>query len=121
MAAATWGDLFANLEWGMGSGYLLDDYGKMYLSGTEKNIYYYINGEPIRNPQNIVVESTDQLLVYYGTGSREDVEKKYMEQVAKTADEYNHKADPASCGSNTYGWLTPIAGPIHEWLEHLEG
>ncbi len=96
----------------------MDDYGKMYLAGTGKNIYYYINGEPVRNPQNTVVKSTDQLLVYYWTGSREEVAKNYVPRVAKTADEYNQKADPASCGSNTYGWLTPIAEPIHEWLEN---
>lgn len=121
MAATTWWDLFANLEWGMGSGYLVDDYGKIYLTGSGKNISYFINGEPVRNPQNIVVGSEDRLLVYYGTGSREEVRKDYLEKVPKTAHEYNQKADPASCGSNTYGWLTPIAEPIHEWLEHFEG
>ncbi len=119
MAGATWWDLFANLEWGMGSGYLVDDYGKIYLTGSGKSIFYFINGESVRNPQNLAVKSTDQLLVYSWTGSREDIVKNYMPRVAKTADEYNHKADPASCGSNSYGILSPIAEPLHEWLEHI--
>ena len=90
----------------------------MYLTASGKNIYYFINGERVMNPTNRTVESEDRLLVYYGTGTSEEVKKNYVEKVAKTAHEYNQKADPASCGSNTYGWLTPIAEPIHEWLEH---
>ncbi len=102
----------------MGSGYLVDDYGKMYLAASGKNIYYFVNGELMSNPSNRTVGSEDRLLVYYGTGTADEVQKMYMDTVPKTAHEYNQKADPASCGSNTYGWLTPIAEPIHEWIEH---
>ena len=118
MAAATWGDLFANLLWNTGSGYLVDDYGKMYVTGSSENIYYFINGESVTNPENLVVESEDQLLVWYGTGSAQQVKQGYLSKVAKTAHEYNQKSDPASCGSNDYGWLSPIATAIHEWLKY---
>jgi hypothetical protein len=117
MAAATWGDLFANLEWGMGSGYLVDDFGKIYTPTEEKYLYYYVNGVHITNPQNVVVGSTDQLLVWYGTGTQEDIQKRSNTLVASTADEYNHKADPASCGTNEFGFLNFIAEPIHEFFE----
>jgi hypothetical protein len=59
----------------------------------------------VQNPQNIVVESTDRLLVWYGTGTQEDIQQQSKILVANTADEYNHKADPASCSTNEYGIL----------------
>ena len=93
----------------------------MYLTGSGENIYYFINGERVNNPENIIVESEDQLFVWYGSGTADKVRKEYMGKVAKTAHEYNQKADPASCGSNDYGWFAPIMTPIHEWLKHLEG
>jgi hypothetical protein len=117
MAAATWGDLFANLEWGMGSGHLVDDFGKIYTPTEGKYLYYYVNGVQIANPQNVVVGSTDQLLVWYGTGTEEDVQKRSNTLVANTADEYNHKADPASCSANEYGILGGVAEFFHEFFE----
>jgi hypothetical protein len=120
MAASTWGDLFANLEWGMGSGYLVDDFGEIYTPNEEKSLSYFINGEPVTNPQNMIVESTDQFLVWYGTGSTEEVQKHSKSLVADTADEYNHKPDPASCGSNEFGFLNIIAEPLHEFFAHHE-
>lgn len=120
MAASTWGDLFANLEWGMGSGYLVDDFGKIYTANEEKSLFYFINGEKVTNPQNMIVGSTDQLLVWYGTGSDEEIAKRSDTLVSQTAAEYNQKADPASCGSNEFGFLNVIAEPIHEFFEHHE-
>jgi hypothetical protein len=117
MAAATWGDLFANLEWGMGSGYLVDDFGKIYTPTWAKHLYYYINSEVVQNPQNIVLESTDRLLVWYGTGTQEDIQQQSKILVANTADEYNHKADPASCSTNEYGILGWVAEFFHELFE----
>lgn len=67
MAAATWGDLFSNLEWNFGSGYLVDASGKITLSGSGKNLIFILNGKPVQNPNNRSVKSEDQLLVWYGT------------------------------------------------------
>lgn len=118
MAASTWWDLFANLRWWIGKWYIVEPFGEIYTASGEKNLHFFINGEYIENPANEVVESTDRLLVWYGTGSREEVQSRSASLVDNDADEYNHKADPASCGSNTYGFLSPIAEPIHEWIEH---
>ncbi len=118
MAASTWGDLFSNLRWNFGSGYIVDNAGDMYRAENGKNVYYFINGERINNPHNIIVGSEDRLLVYYGTGTAEEVASLYANTVAATAHEYNQKADPSSCSTNTYGFLSPIIEPIHEWIEH---
>jgi hypothetical protein len=70
MAAATWGDLFANLRIGIGKSYIIDNtYDERYLSGSGKSLYYLVNGKIVDNPANMAVESEDRLLVWYGTGS----------------------------------------------------
>ena len=73
-----------------------------------------MNGEVIDNPRNLIVESEDRLLVWYGTGTAEEVGQKFDTLVVKTAHEYNGKADPASCSSNVYG---PFAGIIDSFTE----
>lgn len=100
MAASTWGHLFSNLMWNFGSGYLIDDFGKMYLPNATNHLYYFVNGKQELNPNNRIVESEDQLLVWYGTGTAEEVAKNIVPKVAKTAAEYNKKDDPASCSVN---------------------
>lgn len=118
MAASTWWDLFANLYVGLGENYLSDGYGEIYETGSGKNLYYFINGKPIDNPRNIIVESEDRLLVWYGTGTQSEVAEKFDTLVAKNAHEYNQKADPASCSSNVYGGLGPILERLEEWFPH---
>jgi hypothetical protein len=118
MAASTWGDLFANIGWGIGADYLSSGYTNMYLADDTRHLYSILNGAIVMNPANISVESTDRLLVWYGTGTAEEVLAKWDTLVDKDAIEYNQKADPASCSTNTYGWLSPIATPIMEWIEH---
>jgi len=75
MAASTWWDLFTNLLWWMGSGYLADDFGKIYTPKDGKYIYYFLNWKRIDNPANTMVESEDRLLVWYGTWTEEEVWK----------------------------------------------
>ncbi len=105
MAASTWGDLYANLLWNFGSGYLIDDYGKVYTSWTGANLYYILNGERIDNPHNRAVASEDTLLIWYGTWTIDEVMKKYPSLVSSDAHEYNNKEDPASCSTNEHGEL----------------
>jgi hypothetical protein len=65
------------------------------------NIYYILNGdELILSPANTIVESEDRLLVYYGSGTFEQVLLEYFPLVSRNAIEYNGKQDPASCSSN---------------------
>ncbi len=119
MAASTWGDLFSNLTWGIGTTYIADPYGKIRTKTGSTNLYYFINETPVMNPANEIVKSTDRLLVWYGSGTEKEIQEKVSTLVANDADEYNHKPDPASCGSNSYGWLSPIITPIMEWKESL--
>jgi hypothetical protein len=100
MAASTWWDLFSNLLWNFGSGYLVDDYGKFYTSWTGANLYFILNGEQVNNPHNKIVASEDTLLIWYGTWTVDDVIQKYPSLVTRTAHEYNGKEDPASCSAN---------------------
>jgi hypothetical protein len=118
MAASTWGDLFANLYIGLGQNYLSDGYGEIFQTGSGKNLYYVLNGKPVDNPRNLIVESEDRLLVWYGTGTVDEVAEKFDTLVVKTAHEYNGKADPASCSSNVYGPFGTIIDWIKELLPH---
>lgn len=118
MAASTWGDLFANIGWGIGTDYVNSGYNNMRLTDNMHSLYYIINGAIVLNPANIPVESTDRLVVWYGTGTSKEILAKWDTLVDRDAMEYNQKSDPASCSANTYGWLSPIVTPIMEWVEH---
>jgi hypothetical protein len=118
MAASTWGDLFANIGWGMGTDYLSSGYNSIHLVDDTHDLYYIINGSIVMNPANIAVASTDRLVVWYGTGTADEILAKWDTLADKDAIEYNQKSDPTSCSTNTYGWLSPIAEPIMEWIEH---
>jgi hypothetical protein len=118
MIASTWGDLFANLYMGIGQNYLSDGYGEIYTTGSGNNLYYVLNGKIVDNPRNLIVGSEDRLLVWYGTGTAEEVIQKSDTLVAKTAHEYNGKADPASCSSNIYGPFATIIDRVKEYLPH---
>lgn len=115
MAASTWWHLFSNLYWNFGSGYLFDDVGGEYRTGSGKNLYYFVNGERVDNPHNRIVESEDRLVIWYGTGTSEEIASKLPLLVANTAREYNEKPDPASCSVNETLWLLDR---IKELLPH---
>jgi hypothetical protein len=119
MAASTWGDLFANIGWGIGTNYLSSGYDTLHITDSNHHLYYILNGSIVMNPTNTPVTSTDRLVVWYGTGStEEEVLAKWDTLVDRDAIEYNEKSDPASCSVNTYGWLSTIANPIMEYIEH---
>jgi hypothetical protein len=101
MAASTWGDLFANLYWNIGTDRFADDIGGVYQTGSGKHVYYILNGEQILlHPANMPVTSEDRLLVYYGTGTFEEVLLNHFSKVPNSAIIYNGKEDPASCSAN---------------------
>lgn len=121
MAASTWGDLFANLYWGIWSGYIQTDRNNFYTTNKNSSIYYILNGSIVNNPANIPVWSTDRLLVWYGSGNQDEILKKWDTLVENDAIEYNKKADPASCSTNAYGWfLWTIGEWIHNTIWHQD-
>jgi hypothetical protein len=97
MAGSTWGHLFSNLSWNIGSNFIADPFGTIFLENETSKLHYFINGKPVENPNNELVNSTDRLLVWYGTGSESEIQLRADELVTKDAEEYNHKPDPASC------------------------
>ncbi len=44
----------------------------MYTTSDTNKLYFILNGEAVTNPHNMVVESEDKLLIWYGTGMSED-------------------------------------------------
>ncbi|GAB0175306.1 MAG: hypothetical protein HHAS10_11850 [Candidatus Altimarinota bacterium] len=71
-----------------------------------RNLYYILNGEQsLLGIANIPVKSEDQLLIYFGTGTYDDVMRDIYPLVSKNAHEYNEKQDPASCSTNAQGAL----------------
>lgn len=120
MAASTWGDLFANLSWGMGMNYIATWYDTIHLTNRNNHLYYILNGKIIMSPVNIPVWSTDRLVVWYGSGSEQEILSKWDSLVDKDAIEYNKKDDPASCSANSYGILAPMLDFIHDRIGHTE-
>jgi hypothetical protein len=118
MAASTWGDFFTNIGWGIGTDYLSSGYNSIHLADDTHHLYSILNGALVMNPANIPVASTDRLVIWYGTGTEQEVLAKWDTLVNRDAIEYNKKDDPASCSVNTYSWLSPVANPIMEWIEH---
>ena len=55
---------------------MADIIGNIYLPNNENKLIYLINGKPVMNPVNELVKSTDRLLVWYGTGTEEELMKK---------------------------------------------
>lgn len=120
MAASTWGDLFTNLNWGIGTNYISTGYDDIRMSNDTNHLYYILNGKLVMNPANITVSSTDRLLVWYGTGTEEEILSKSNTLVDNDAIEYNQKDDPASCSTNSYGIFAPITDFIHSMVGHHE-
>lgn len=118
MAASTWGDLFTNLNWWIGTNYIATGYNDIHIANDTNHLYYILNGKLVMSPANITVWSTDRLIVWYGTGSEQEVLGKWNTLVDNDAIEYNKKDDPASCSTNTHGILSPIIDFFHEIIGH---
>jgi hypothetical protein len=103
-SSATWGALFANLGYTLGSDLLQTDEG-VYRSGTDgKTLTFMLNGQKVKNVANEVVMSEDVLLVSYGTESDVEVKDRF-DKITRNAAEYNKTVDPATCaGSKPLTW-----------------
>lgn len=102
-AAATWNHFFNNLGYNLG--YNSVSTGRdIYVDGQNgKQLTFILNGQEIDSAYNRVIGNEDVLLISYGDPKQA---KDEYSQITKTATEYNHKPDPATCSTN--GELTII-------------
>jgi hypothetical protein len=96
----TWGHYLANLGFGFGDDYLVNDDKKLYQAQAGKSIKFVLNGKKSANLFNQLVGNEDRLLISFGSEDLETVLKEQYTQVANSAHEHNEKDDPGSCSSN---------------------
>lgn len=98
---ATWGHLLANINFGLGSSYLVTDEGRFYVDGGGKTLKFILHGNPQSSVHNQLINSGDRLLISYGSEKSEDLVRTQFPMVASDAEEYNRKRDPAGCSGAT--------------------
>ena len=99
--AVTWGQLFNNIGWTVGSDFIVTDSNTTYKEDAGNKLNIFINGQnftDITNIANTVIKNTDRLLISYGTANEETLQQQ-ADSVAATAAEFNTKPDPASCSA----------------------
>ena len=99
-AGVTWGHLFANLGFGLGSSYLATDDGRILVDGSGKTLKFVLNGRPQTSVHNVLIASGDRLLVSYGVESGPEVVQRQFPAVAADAPEFNQRKDPAGCSGS---------------------
>lgn len=93
---ATWGAFFANLGYTLGNKVIVTENGTFVDGQDGKKLQFLLNGELVTNVQGRLIESTDTLLVSYGTEDDKALQSEYK-QIDRSADRYNHTKDPAAC------------------------
>lgn len=97
--AATWGAFFANLGYTLGDNLIKTDKG-VFISGQNgKKLAFLLNGKPITAAANRTIANDDVLLVSYGDGDA-DILEKQQKTIVDDAQKYNETADPAACSGS---------------------
>lgn len=96
--AVTWGDLFMNLHWAVGSDFIRTP-DKIYLADADHRITYQINGQSYDDISTEVIKDEDRLLIDFGDTTQTTIKKEF-DNVAKTAHQYDVGKDPAACLGN---------------------
>jgi hypothetical protein len=96
--AVTYGDLFMNIGWAVGSDFIKTPEGIL-QPDAEHHIAYLINGKEIADISTEVIRDEDRLLVDYGNTPTETL-KKEAGNVARSAHHYDITKDPAACLGN---------------------
>ena len=105
----TWDHLLINLGFGLGDRYLALDDGRILTAAEGKSFKFVLNGQPQFSVRNVLLRSGDRLLISYGPEAEAEVVRAQFPQVATTAEEFNHKPDPAGCSG-------PVAPTLQERL-----
>jgi hypothetical protein len=96
--AVTWGDLFMNLDWAVGKGFIRTP-GHIYQADSTQRLTFVVNGQPVDNIATTVINDEDRLLVDFGSTSEKQLTDEFN-RVAKTAHQYDIGKDPAACLGN---------------------
>jgi hypothetical protein len=96
-AGVTWGHLASNLNMSFGDEYFITDEGTSYFNTEQASLKFILNGKPIINPNNRIIDTHDKLLISYGPESTKEVIETQFPIVLSTAAEHQGKHDPASC------------------------
>lgn len=105
---ATWGALMANLGMAMGDDYIFLADGRRLYNGAEGRMNFIVNGFPVADVSNRVIQSADRVLVSYSTLGSDELIQTQFATVRSDAAEFNERMDPASC-SGGHGELTLLA------------
>jgi len=93
----TWSQFFTNLNYGLTDKLVETDDGLFVDDVEGKQLTFILNGKPVDTVANRVIASDDTLLISYGIP--QDADSQYK-QISHSADEHNHKPDPATCSTN---------------------
>jgi hypothetical protein len=96
----TWGQLLANLGWGLGERYLASDDGRVRVSGQGGTLKLILNGRPEFAVDNQLIRSGDLLLVSFGPETEAEVLRTQFPRVADDAQVFNQRQDPAGCSGS---------------------
>jgi hypothetical protein len=102
---ATWGALMANLGMDLGDDYLFLADGRRLFAGDGHSLVFVVDGLRVPSLRNRVVGSGDRVLISYTTDPP-GAEAAEFPRVGDDAEEYNLRADPASCAG--HGELSPL-------------
>lgn len=98
--AVTWGNLFQNIGWNVGKGFV-DTSTKLLVDDSHSKVTYILNGEKVSNIITRVIGDKDKLLVSYGSESNDTLNQQFT-SVSGSAAEYDTKQDPASCSGSQH-------------------
>jgi hypothetical protein len=108
--AVTWGQFFQNIGWVVDPRVIRNLDG-LYIPDDQNKITFMLNGEKIDGAMRLVIKDKDKLLVDYGTGEPQQLQKEYN-AIPSTAHKYDTAPDPKSCS----GSKKPS---LHERLVHM--
>jgi hypothetical protein len=110
--AVTWGDLFNNLGWNIGSTFISTP-TKLYSDTDSGHLMIMLNGQSVASIANKVIGDKDRLLISYGKMDAKELQTQ-IDSVAKTAEQVDKTADPATCsGPETSGWRARLNNILH--------
>ncbi len=115
----TWGDFFKNNNMLFNEQTLVMDDGKIYVNNEKDTLLFILNGNVVKNPFNMLINSKDRLLINYWEESEDNLLLGKFQEVSDNAAEYNAKYDPGTCsGTNENSKTSLIKNLLHSLMGH---
>lgn len=96
--AVTWGQFFQNIGWDINP-WFVKTTTQLLSADAQHPVTFILNGKAMPTVVNTVINDKDKLLVDYGDGSQDTLQKEYK-SIASTAAHYDSVKDPASCSGS---------------------